>query len=86
MTGWMGRAVTSSWINCCRFALRSGAFGTGRTVRQFDKSYNGKGDLSISHCSGDDGEHLPRALPLPLGSDQHTRIEDQSHEGGESGS
>src|SRR5215469_8017949 len=29
-------------------------------------------------------EHLPRVLALPLGSDQNTGIEDQSHAGGSS--
>src|SRR6266849_263431 len=60
--------------------------GTGRTVGQFDQCDDGDGDVGISGCAADCGEHLPCVLPLPLGSDQHTGIEDQSHEGGSSGS
>jgi hypothetical protein len=49
---------------------------TGGTMRQFYQSDNRESDIGISSCAGDDREHLPRILPLSLGSDQHTRIED----------
>ena len=69
----MGKAVSSSWINCWRFALR--CVCAGRTVGQLNESDDRQGDLSFSCSAGDGGEHLPRVLALPFGSDQHTGIE-----------
>jgi hypothetical protein len=33
-------------------------------------------DIGIPRLAGDGGKHLPRVLPLTLGCDQHTGIED----------
>lgn len=50
--------------------------GTNRAVGHFDESDYGDGDIKISRSSGDSREHLPHVLPLTLGCDQHTGIDD----------
>jgi hypothetical protein len=45
-------------------------------VGQFDESHHRDRDIGIPRLAGDGGKHLPRILPLTLGSDQHTGIED----------
>jgi len=50
--------------------------GTRSTVGQFDQSNNRDRDVGISCLARDGSEHLPRVLPLTLGCDQHTGIED----------
>src|SRR5260370_26530590 len=53
---------------------------------KFEQSDNGERSLSVSGFANDGREHLECVLPLPLGGDEHARIEDYSHEGGASGS
>jgi hypothetical protein len=49
---------------------------TGCAMGQFDKTDHGDRDIGIPRLAGDGGKHLPRVLPLTLGCDQHTGIED----------
>src|SRR5260370_41636684 len=53
---------------------------------KFEQSDNGEPNLSVSGFANHGREHLACVLPLPLGGDEHARIEDYSHEGGASGS
>jgi hypothetical protein len=73
-------------MNCCRFSFRC---DVSARAAPWASSISVMTEMAMSvfpGCAADGGEHLPCVLPLPLGSDQHTGIEDQSHEGGSSGS
>ena len=50
-----------------------------RAVRQLSQRDDGKCEILTRCPSGDFSQRLAGVVPLPLGSDNHTGIEDQSH-------
>src|SRR5258708_38763751 len=73
-------------MNCSRFNFLSRVSARATPWAEFEQSDNGECNLSVSGFANHGREHLACVLPLPLGGDEHARIEDYSHEGGASGS
>jgi len=63
-------------MNCCRFSFRCEVSARAAPWGQFDQSNHGDADIGIPCLTRDRGKHLPRVLPLALGCDQYTGIED----------
>jgi hypothetical protein len=63
-------------MNCCRFSFRCDVSARAAPWASSIRVTTGNRDIGIPRLAGDGGKHLPRVLPLTLGCDQHTGIED----------
>src|SRR6266446_416143 len=73
-------------MNCSRFNFLSRVSARATPWASSSRVITEERYLSVSGFANHGREHLACVLPLPLGGDEHARIEDYSHVGGESGS
>ena len=53
-----------------------GCIRSGRSVRQLDQRNHTDADFRFSDSLCDGSEHLPGVLALPLGGNEHARVQD----------